>query len=207
MAEGLVCPKEGCFVACVVVGLGVVVLLGVDVLGVVDAVLGGIVAVASVVVVGFVASVVAVCVAFGVVCMGLLGMAWVGTTLIGVPNMAVWENPVGTCLDNWGTCTADIVAMVVGVEFAVGMWVGIYVGKGFAFVAWWWVVGLVHMPVGLSPEMSFVGTCCYRTEALLATMVAVHAVFVRLEHVPGIVWAGTVPVIVKVVGGCTVFPP
>ena len=65
--------------ACVVVGLGVVVLLGVDVLGVVDAVLGGIVAVASVVVVGFVASVVAVCVAFGVVCMGLLGMAWVGS--------------------------------------------------------------------------------------------------------------------------------
>ena len=207
MAEGLVCPKEGCFVACVVVGLGVVVLLGVDVLGVVDAVLGGIVAVASVVVVGFVASVVAVCVAFGVVCMGLLGMAWVGTTLIGVPNMAVWENPVGTCLDNWGTCTADIVAMVVGVEFAVGMWVGIYVGKGFAFVAWWWVVGLVHMPVGLSPEMSFVGTCCYRTEAILATMVAVHAVFVRLEPVQVIVWTRTVPVIVKVVGGCTVFPP
>ena len=65
----------------------------------------------------------------------------------------------------------------------------------------------MHMPVGLSPEMSFVGTCCYRTEAILATMVAVHAVFVRLEHVPGIVWAGTVPVIVKVVGGCTVFPP
>ena len=29
MAEGLVCPKEGCFVACVVVGLGAVVLLGV----------------------------------------------------------------------------------------------------------------------------------------------------------------------------------
>ena len=129
MAEGLVCPKEGCFVACVVVvdvGLGVVVLLGdVVVLGVVDVlgvvVLGDVVVVASVVAVGFVASVIAVCVAFGVVCMGLLGMAWVGTTLIGVPNMAVLENPVGTCLDNWGTCTADIVAMVVGVEFAVGM--------------------------------------------------------------------------------------
>ena len=92
--------------------------------------------------------------------------------------------------------------MVVGVELAVGMWVGIYVGKGFAFVAWWWVVGLVHMPVGLSPEMSFVGTCCYRTDAILATMVAVHAVFVRLEHVHVFV-----PGIVKVVGGCTVFPP
>ena len=68
-------------------------------------------------------------------------------------------------------------------------------------------MGLVHMPVGLSPEMSFVGKCCYRTEAILPTMVAVHAVFARLEHVHVIVWTGTVPVIVKVVGGCTVFPP
>ena len=92
---------------------------GVDVLGVVDAVLGDIVAVSSVVVVGVVAPVVAVCVAFGVVCMGLVGMTWVGTTLIGVPNMAVWENPVATCVDNWGTCTADI-PMVVGVGFDVG---------------------------------------------------------------------------------------
>ena len=91
--------------------------------------------------------------------------------------------------------------------FAVGMWVGRYVGRGFALVAWWRVAGLVYMLVGLSPEMSFVGTCCYRTDAILATMVAVHAVFVRLEHVHVIVWTGTVPVIVKVVGGCTVFPP
>ena len=67
--------------------------------------------------------------------------------------------------------------------FAVGMWVGRYVGRGFALVAWWWVAGLVYMLVGLSPEMSFVGTCCNRTDAILATMVAVHAVFVRLEPV------------------------
>ena len=64
------------------------------------------------------------------------------------------------------------------------------------------VVGLVYMLVGLSPEMSFVGTS-YRSDVVLATMVAVHA----LEHVQVIVWTGTVPVIVKVVGGCTVFPP
>ena len=76
--------------------------------------------------------------------------------------------------------------------FAVGMWVGRYVGRGFALVAWWWVAGLVYMLVGLSPEMS---------------LVAVHAVFVRLEHVQVLVWTRTVPVIVKVVGGCTVCPP
>ena len=91
--------------------------------------------------------------------------------------------------------------------FAVGMWVGRYVGRGFASVAWWWVAGLVYMLVGLSPEMSFVGTCCNRTDAILATMVAVHAVFVRLEPVQVIVWTGTVSVIVKVLGGCTVCPP
>ena len=87
---------------------GVVVVLGAVVLGVVVPVVVvlWVAVVLGVVVMGVVA------VVFGVLCTDCVDMAWVGTTLIAVPNMVVWENPVGTCLAG-GTCMVDIVAMVV----------------------------------------------------------------------------------------------
>ena len=97
-------------------------------------------------VVGVVASVAVVCVAFVVVCMGCVHMAWAGTTLIGVPNMVAWGTLVGTCLAE-GTCMSDTVATDVSMAFAVDAWVDTCVGKCLALVAGLWV----DMVVGMAP--------------------------------------------------------